>query len=94
MKRLLYNCILKTYITQERKWTHMNKQKLVGIMYEHGDKQKDLADALGLSLSRLNAKLNETEGAQFTQHEIYVIKVRYDLTPEQLEEIFFTALVS
>ena len=72
----------------------MNKNKLVGTMYANGDTQETLATAIGLSTSRFNAKLNETGGAEFTQGEIRRIKKRYELTPSDIDEIFFTENVS
>lgn len=72
----------------------MNKQMLVGIMYTHGDTQEDLAKAIGISLQRLNAKINETGGAEFTQGEIQGIKERYKLTPDEVDNIFFASDVS
>jgi DNA-binding XRE family transcriptional regulator len=59
-----------------------------------GDTQKSLADALGISLTSLNAKINETDGAEFRQHEITAIKIRYNLTAEEVDQIFFTQKVS
>lgn len=72
----------------------MNKYKLVEIMKRHGDTQEQLADAVGISLSRFNAKLNEKDNAQFTQGEIQAMKQRYDLRPEEIDEIFFAKCVS
>lgn len=72
----------------------MNKQKLVGIMHGHGDRQEDLAKAIGISPQRFNAKLNETDGAEFTQGEIQRIKERYNLTSDDVDAIFFTSVVS
>ena len=72
----------------------MNKQKLVGIMHGHGDRQEDLAKAIGISLQRFNAKINETDGAEFTQSEIQRIKERYNLTSDEVDAIFFTSFVS
>ena len=72
----------------------MNKNEFVSVMKKHGDNQSDLAEYLGISLSRLNAKINETDGAQFTQSEIQKIEKRYNLTAEQLKLIFFTPVVS
>lgn len=59
-----------------------------------GDTQSDLAQALGLSLARTNAKINETDGAEFTKREITIIKIRYQLTAEEVDQIFFTEKVS
>jgi hypothetical protein len=59
-----------------------------------GDRQEDLANALDLSLSRTNAKINETDGAEFTLSEIKIIKFRYHLTAEEVDAIFFASKVS
>ena len=67
----------------------MNKQKLVGIMYENGDTQTTLANAIGISVQRLNAKINGTGGAEFNQGEIQRIKDRYSLKSEEIDDIFF-----
>lgn len=67
----------------------MNKNMLVSKMKLFGDNQIDLANALGISLTRLNAKINETDGAQFVQCEMAIIKFRYNLTPDEVDQIFF-----
>ena len=67
----------------------MNKQLLASVLAKNGDTQSDLAKVLGLSLSRTNAKINETDGAQFTQNEIVAIKKAYTLTAKEIDEIFF-----
>ncbi len=72
----------------------MNKQLLASVLAKNGDTQSDLAKVLGLSLSRTNAKINETDGAQFTQNEIAAIKKAYTLTAKEIDEIFFTSKVS
>ena len=72
----------------------MNKNKFVGIMKAHGDNQADLARAMGISPARFNDKLNERGGAEFNQGEIKAFKDRYNSTPEEIDEIFFTTLVS
>lgn len=66
----------------------MNKQLLASVLAKNGDTQSDLAKVLGLSLSRTNAKINETDGAQFTQNEIAAIKKAYALTAKEIDEIF------
>lgn len=66
----------------------MNKQLLASVLAKNGDTQSDLAKVLGLSLSRTNAKINETDGAQFTQNEIAAIKKAYTLTAKEIDEIF------
>lgn len=71
----------------------MNKNLLMSVLAKHGNNQSDLAEILGLSLSRTNAKINET-GAQFTQNEIATIKAHYHLTAKEVDEIFFAPKVS
>ncbi len=72
----------------------MNKRKLNAIMQLHGESQQDLARYLQLSLSRLNAKINEYRGAQFRQNEIAAIQEHYGLSAEEVNEIFFATAVS
>lgn len=50
----------------------MNKNKFVSVMKLHGDTQESLAEAIGLSVQRMNAKINSTGGAEFTMSEIRV----------------------
>ena len=57
----------------------MDKQKLKGLIVANDGSQAVLAKAMGLSLSRLNAKINETN-AEFTKGEIVFIGNRYNLT--------------
>ena len=72
----------------------MNKRKLNAIMQLHGESQQDLAHYLQLSLSRLNAKINEYRGAQFRQNEIAAIQEHYGLSAEEVNEIFFASIAS
>lgn len=72
----------------------MNKNRFVGIMKTNGDNQAKLAEYIGISEARLNAKINETGGAQFTQREILKIKTRYHLVAEEIDSIFFNLNVS
>lgn len=71
----------------------MNKQALKGLIVAHDGKQEILADAMGLSLSRLNAKINE-QGGEFNKSEIEFIRKRYKLSRKQVMDIFFTDVVS
>ncbi len=66
----------------------MNSNKLKGLIVSAGETQAQLAEAMGISLSRLNAKINETD-AEFTQREIAFIRDRYNLTDNQIADIFF-----
>ena len=58
-------------------------------MVKHGDTQEKLALAMGISLSRLNAKI-KSNNAEFKQTEILFIKERYKLTAKEVNEIFFS----
>lgn len=71
----------------------MNKNLLISKMKLYGDTQADLAAAIGCSLQRLNAKINETDGAEFKQGEIKIIRDRYHLTADEVDQIFFTQKV-
>lgn len=66
----------------------MNSQMLKGLIKSYDGNQSVLAEAMGLSLSRLNAKINET-GAEFSQSEIAFIRDRYELSRAQVTDIFF-----
>lgn len=72
----------------------MNKNELVSVMKKHGDRQEDLANYIGISLQRFNAKINEKDGAEFTKGEIAKIKEKYGLNAEQVDQIFFVDDVS
>lgn len=67
----------------------MNKNLLRSKMVLFGDTNETLAAALGISAQRLSAKINTTGGAEFTQGEIHAIKARYNLTLQELDDIFF-----
>lgn len=72
----------------------MNKNKLESVMKLHGDTGTSLSVFLGIARSTFSAKLNETNGAEFTQGEISKIKNKYELTAPEVVEIFFTEKVS
>lgn len=72
----------------------MNGNLIRSKMALWGDTNGTLAEYLGISRQRLSAKINETYGAEFTQKEIKKIKIRYALTSEEIDEIFFTQKVS
>lgn len=72
----------------------MNRNMLISIMKLHGDTQADLADYLGISLQRCNAKINQTGGARFDMIEIGKIKRKYNMTAEQVDMTFFAVDVS
>ena len=66
----------------------MNKALLRSIMALHGDTNKDLADYLGISEQSVTNKINEN-GTEFKQGEIRRIRLRYKLTADQVDLIFF-----
>lgn len=72
----------------------MNKNFFVSKMKLFGDTQQSLSEALGISLTRLNEKINETDGAEFWQSEIVFFKNRWDLTADEVDLIFFNQKVS
>ena len=88
------NSTTSTDLYNKEEGENMNKNALVSKMKLHGDNQSDLAEYIGISVQRFNAKINETDGAEFTQGEIAKMIVKYNLTAEELYEIFFASLVS
>ena len=66
----------------------MCKNKLEAKMRLFGDTQEKLAEALNISITTLNAKINCFRGADFRQREIKLIKERYHLNGEEIDEIF------
>lgn len=71
----------------------MNANKLKAVMVLHGDTGGNLAQFLGISHSSFSKKLHNN-GAQFTQGEIQAIKDRYNLTANEIDDIFFNIKVS
>ena len=65
----------------------MNKKQLKAAMILKGDKQTDLARALGISYQTLSEKMNGK--SDFLAKEIQAIRDRYDLSAEALVSIFF-----
>ena len=56
-------------------------------MVYHGDTQKDLADALGITEQTISEKINGI--SDFKQSEIKALIRRWNLTPAEHDEIFF-----
>ena len=69
--------------------TVVKKNELEAVMKRHGETGGVLAKALGIARSTFSAKLNETNGAEFTQGEISRIKQRYSLDADEVDAIFF-----
>ena len=68
----------------------MNKDKLKGQIRSLGMTQGDVAEKIGVSLSRFNAKINETDGAEFSLGEVQALKGLLNLNSEQVDQIFFS----
>ena len=73
---------------------NLNKRLLKAKMEEYGDNGQTLAQYLGIARTTFSSKINETNGAEFTQKEIRKIKKRYNLKSEELDRIFFDSNVS
>lgn len=67
----------------------MNTKELEVEMIRNNDTGITLAGALNISVVSFSKKKNAKE-TEFTQGEILIIKNRYNLSPERLDEIFFT----
>jgi hypothetical protein len=67
----------------------MNKNKYRSKMALYGDTNESVADYLGITPQRNSAKVNGTGGAEYTQGEIAMLKKRWNLTPTEVDEIFF-----
>ena len=67
----------------------MNKLRLESLMKLHNDTGGSLAEYLGIARATFSAKINETNGAEFTQGEIAAIKKKYSMTAEEVDAIFF-----
>ena len=66
----------------------MNKELLRSVMALNGDTNRDLAVFLDISEQSVSNKINEN-GTEFKQGEIAAIRQRYNLTAEQVTNIFF-----
>ena len=66
----------------------MNKELLRSVMVLNGDTNRELANFLDISEQSVSNKINEN-GTEFKQGEIAAIRQRYNLTPEQVTDIFF-----
>ncbi len=66
------------------------KRKLEAVMKLHGDTGNSLAKYLGMARSTFSLKINEVNGSEFTKGEMFKIKIRYNLSAEEMDSIFFT----
>ena len=67
----------------------MDMNLLRYFMGRHGDKQSDLAKAIGIPQSALSDRMNGKRS--FRQDEMNIIRKRYSLSAEQLQAIFFAS---
>ena len=65
----------------------MNSKMLKAKIVEHGDTQAQLAEAIGISASNFNDKINGK--VSFRQSDIAAIKERYNLSAGEVDAIFF-----
>lgn len=68
----------------------MNSDLLKGKIREKALTQEALASEIGISLSRFNAKLNNSGGAEFTLGEVRALKKALMLDSNQVDQIFFS----
>lgn len=72
----------------------MNKLRLESVMRLHGDTGTSLARILNIARTTFSNKINETNGAEFTQGEIAIIIEKYALNPNDVVAIFFDSKMS
>jgi transcriptional regulator with XRE-family HTH domain len=70
----------------------VNANLLKSYLVRSGDTQKELARYMGISQSALNAKINGH--IEFRQGEMNFIKMRYELSADEVNGIFFNEKVS
>jgi hypothetical protein len=88
----VYNVIVPNKHNDYKEGEYMVKKNiLTSKMKLFGDTQESLSEALNLSLARTNMKINGTDGAEFTSSEIYIMTIRYNLTAEEVVEIFLSS---
>jgi len=63
------------------------KHKLRAVLDRYGHTQNNLAELLGITYQSVSIKLNGHK--DFTQTEIYKIAQFYELTADELMDIFF-----
>lgn len=68
----------------------MNVNMLKGKITEKGLTQEAVAVAIGTSRSSFNAKINGTNGAEFSLREIRSLRALLNLNSDQIDAIFFT----
>ena len=64
------------------------KEKLKRLLAKYGQTQGDLADMLGITYQSVSIKLNGK--SEFTLSELFTIVQVFNLTPEEVYDIFFS----
>lgn len=67
----------------------MDTRRIKSLMVLNGDTLATLSEVVGCTKETLSKKINEWEGSEFTQSEIKAVKDYYNLTPEEVDSIFF-----
>jgi DNA-binding transcriptional regulator YiaG len=80
---------METRQTKKKGVNKLKKNVFISKMKLFNDTNESLAKYIGISRSRLNAKINGTGGAEFTQGEIQKIRDKYDLSNDEVNDIFF-----
>jgi len=70
----------------------MNGNLLKAIIVKNGETLTILAEAMGIPLSALSQRISGR--VDFRRNEIRFIKNRYHMTCQEVDEVFFTELVS
>lgn len=70
----------------------MNASLMKSYIVRNHDTQERLAEALGIALATLNAKINGK--SNFRQTEIAAIKSRYRMTADEVDAVFFATELS
>lgn len=65
------------------------KKKLKALLKKNGITQNEIADMLGLTYQTISIKLNGHK--DFTQSEIRSLKIILHLSPEEIDDIFFSS---
>ena len=90
--RAVLLCPWETQSKAKEEEQEMNGQKLKALIVQNYETQSVLAEALGLPVSALNARINGH--TEFRRSEINAIRERYHLSPEETINIFFEKVVS
>lgn len=67
----------------------MDTRRIKSLMVLNGDTLATLSEVVGCTKETLSKKINEWEGSEFTQSEIKAVKDYYNLTPQEVDSIFF-----